>query len=235
MRPSLPLLVITTLLFPAFLRAQSPPQPDTDFDSSVAVHDRLHINELPIYNGRKHLGYLRTIIGTAYYRTEEWQPGSVLYEGTWYPGLYFKYDLTTDNLILQGISGIGSVMVKSRIAEFWMGGRHFVRNHLEIRNSPGFYEVLAEGRITLIAFHKKVLEEKILDREIERSFIGTTHYFAITEKGIIPIRRQKDLTRLLGDKRSASIASRKSKGLNYKQDPEAVLTHHAQFYNKSAR
>src|SRR3954465_3251181 len=91
---------ITVLLSPALLSAQRAPAPGPDeLQKAVAADLKNRIAELPIYNGRQHLGYPRSYIGIAYYMTDAWTSGSVLYEGTWYQNLLLRYDLSTDDVI----------------------------------------------------------------------------------------------------------------------------------------
>ncbi|RYY54974.1 MAG: hypothetical protein EOO09_12410 [Chitinophagaceae bacterium] len=230
MNRTLPALAITCLLFPAILQAQVPAT--TDFDSSATTYFQTHANELPVYNGRQHLGYMPTIIGYAYYGIREWQTGSVLYDGHWYHGVNLKYDLVADELILQAINLTGSVMIKSRIREFYLGDTHFVRSPFPASSNRSFYQEIANGQISLIAFHKKIIEEKTLEQEIERKFIYTIQYLAVTETGVHPVKRQKDLVKLLGDKRVAANASLKAAGFKWKENPERAMKHLVEFYNK---
>jgi hypothetical protein len=226
---------ITLLLAPAFLHAQGNPLPGTDeLTKAVAADLKNREAELPIYNGRQHLGYPRSYIGIAYFMTDEWTSGSVLYEGIWYKNLLLKYDLSTDDVVLQTPGGAGLAMIHSRVQEFWLGDAHFIRAPLPGRTDPAFYQLLAQGKMTLIAFHRKVVEEKILEREVERSFNYTVRYFVVTEGEMHHIKRQKDLTRLLGEQRQKGVAEMKSKGQSFKKNPIAAMVTLVQFFNKSA-
>lgn len=230
MNRTLPALAITCLLFPALSQAQS--VPITDFDSSATRFYQQHSTEQPIYNGRQHQSYLPTIIGYAYYAIRDWQPGSVLYDGHWYDHLNLKYDLMADELIVQSTNLTGSILIRSRIREFYIGDKHFVRSPLPSGNTRTFYQEITTGKISLIAFHRKVLEEKTLEMEVERTFIYTIQYLAITDDGVKHIKRQKDLVKLLGDKRAAAVASLKAAGFNWKENPERAMKHLVEFYNK---
>jgi hypothetical protein len=95
--------------------------------------------ELAIYKGVHHVGYLASIEGHAYFQSPDWQKGSVLYDNILYENIIMKYDLYKDQLLVtpqeQGRMFIG--LFSPRVAKFSFSGLNFIRIDIsEEKTSP---------------------------------------------------------------------------------------------------
>ena len=88
---------------------------------------------------------------------------------------------------------------------------------------------------SLYATYSKRLDEKVAETKVERKFIPVTNYYVAIDSKLHHIRRQKDILRLLKDKRRQVAGELKSKNLKFKTHPEETLVHIVQFYNMSAQ
>jgi len=187
-----------------------------------------------LYNGRVFYWY-PLMKGHAFYPSDAWQKGSVLYDGTWYHHLTMMYDIYKDEIVLKHPNSIPIRLFTERIQEFLLENEHFARLHPDKENvlKNAFYQVLAEGKIAVFASRLKRIEENIVDNTLERSFVNGDQFYVLKDGKYYLVNSQKQLLSLLKDKRQSISQHLRKQKLKYKKEKERTIVEIAKFYNQS--
>jgi hypothetical protein len=227
------------LFFPVFfsrsqLASNTGSKPSIALDSAANLYFESRGKELEIYNGRVFYGY-PGIDGFAFYPVKEWQKGSILYDGTLYHDVFILYDIYKDQVIIRHPNTVPVYLFSERVQKFYFDGQTFARLHPDKDNvlKDGFYQVLAEGKVSVVVMRQKKIDEKIVDLTLERKFISSNLYYASKDGNYYLINKQKILLNLLKDKRQNILKHLKKQKLKYRQDAEKTIVAIAEFYNQS--
>lgn len=182
-----------------------------------------------LYNGPEYAGFFyRFTEGQPYFMTDQFRPGTVVYDGIFYPDILMLYDEVQDLLVVK--NNWQNIRVpSSRVSSFSLGGRQFTRIVPDSLSQPvtitaGFYQELHQGKITVLAREIKSIETEVTsDEGILRHIKATTLYFLKNDDEYFAIRRRKDLLRVLPAKRKIINDLIRSRKLNFKTDPEKFL------------
>lgn len=191
-----------------------------------------------LYNGKEHVGYLPSNEGTPYYGSKEWQPGTLNLQGVNYRDALLKYDLVTDELIILHSNGFtGVTLFTPRVQSFTLNDKRFVRlaDYPAAGLKGGIYEALISGKLSLFVKRAKQIQETILTSGIEKKVIDNSSYFILKNGIYSPIKNEKALTDLLGDKKEEVTTWIKASGISYKSNPEDALTKIVAHYNQLSR
>jgi hypothetical protein len=203
-------------------------------DNAAGLYFTSQTETLAIYNGRIFYGY-PGMTGHPFYPATEMQKGSILYDGTWYHDVSFIYDIFKDEVVSRYLNSALIRLFSERVQQFYFQGETFVYlipdNEHVIKS--GFYQRLADGKVTVYARRLKTIEEKIDDVKLERKFIFSTQYFILMDGSYHEINKQNSLLNLLKDNRQSIIQHLKTKELKFKRDKEKTIIEIADFYNQS--
>jgi hypothetical protein len=192
----------------------------------------------PLFYGRQYAGYPFATIGIPFYGSDEWQKGDIVYRDVAYSGVLLKYDLVKDEVLVQHPNGFTPVVLYTpRIQAFTLGDKRFIYL-TETQTAPykaGLYELLLSGPISLYAKRSMLLNESIVSNVLEREFVRDYSFFVQKEDRFLPIRNEKAMLKLVGDKKKESKAVLKAAGIKYRKAPEEALRRIVNFYNQSSR
>lgn len=199
------------------------------------IYNAQRENELPIYNGTFHYPYPSSIEGIAYFDSNDWQRGTVVYDGILYTDILMKYNMVADQLVVTN-SETGSAFISlfnPRVKEFAFSGFKFILMDTVNTSLPGgFYQVLAEGKVTLLAKKTKTIWEQIVDNAIYRKFDPHTKYYILKDGEYHYVKNKNTLLALLKEKRSAVQGFLSQKSLNYRRETEKTIVSAVEFYNQ---
>jgi len=204
-------------------------------DSMYKIFNAKQANALAIYNGRQYIGYSNQIEGNPYYVFDEWQNGSILYEGTWYRDIPLLYDIYLDQVVVKSPAGFPFILISERVQEFHLGGMQFVRLTAIHKNDPnaGFYQKLVTGKATVYAGRRKLLDEKLDGTTLIRKFISKDRYYLSVNNEFFEIDKQKDLFDAMKEKKATLQDYIKKQGLRFKVNREVVIIRLTELYNQS--
>jgi hypothetical protein len=196
------------------------------FMNTIAVYHHFMGPESRLNNGIEHIGYL-PMNGHAFFETQTAQTGSIVYEGIWYPDVPILYDIIRDELVVPSPSGELFVVAPEKVKEFYLPGHHF------INASPGYYDLLCTGTITLLAKRSKKILESLEGSEIVRSIEYHDNYYVEKDGVRHSIGNLRSLLSLMKDKKKEITQDLKKKSIRYKKQPEQALVEATQYYNQS--
>lgn len=206
-------------------------------DSMISLYYTDQHKILPLYNGRQFNGYSNLIEGYAYYLTNDWQTGSIRYEGMWFHDIPIMYDSYKDEVIVRSPQGFPFILFSQRVQEFSFAGKNFVRLEADSNRviSPGFYQRVVSGKLTMYAKRSKQLEEKIEGLVVERKFLPNERYFLLKDGLYYSIDKQKSLLDVVRDRRQEMQDHLKQQGIRFKNTPETAIIKVAEFYNQPSK
>jgi hypothetical protein len=198
-----------------------------------AYHSALGIQS-SLYNGVEHVRYPSTIEGFAYFLTSDWQMASVNYDGIIYTDIPVQYDLVRDEVIIQHPSRIPIIPSVAKIKGFSLPGHSFVRIEKQAIPSlkTGFYEQFIRGPITVLIKREKTIDEKINGLQLERKFILRERYYIVKENEYHPVGNEKDLLKVLKERRNEIKQYLSDNSLRFGTDPDNTIIKAVEYYNQ---
>jgi len=179
---------------------------------------------LPVYNGRVFDPYASDIKGYALIPEVRWAAITVLYDGIWY-NVTGRYDCHADQLILRNPdSTCLFVPNRDRVSQFMMDGRTFLKMDSGINASfKGYYEMIADGPLTVYAKRGMLLHEDISGTVVEREFIPENFYYIRKNAKFYPVRTKSNLFALIPEKKNQVQKELKNQQIKFRRDPEAAI------------
>lgn len=159
--------------------------------------------ETLLYDGAEYVDY--TAPGTRghqFWGGPGAQPGSVVYRGGAFAGLPMHYDLVRDQLVLlYPGQAVAIVLVPEKVASFTLSGRRFVRvvgDSLAAGALPtGFYELLADGPVRLLARHSKRVFQTLIGQSLTLEYRQTDALYVRTATTTAEVAGLRKLVALL--------------------------------------
>lgn len=177
--------------------------------ASVAAATRTYASSLGteavLYDGAEYVDY--TVPGTRghqFWGGPEAQPGSVVYRGGRFAGLPMRYDLVRDQpVLLYPGQAVAIMLVPEKVESFTLSGHRFVRlvgDSLSAGALPtGFYELLADGPVQLLARHSKRVFQAIISQALTLEYRQTDALYVRTTTATAEVSGLKKLLALLPD------------------------------------
>ena len=184
-----------------------------------------------LYNGREYVRYsFQVDKGHAYFLVDSFLTGSVLYDGVICDHVNLLYDEYKDELVTTEIRGKELVqLIKSKIDSFSIGEYKFIhlRPDASLLNIPafGFYQILHDGKNQVLKKEKKIIKENAgITVTFERSFETQSSYFVRIANRYYEVNSKKDILSLFEKNKRDISRYIKDNHLNYKKDPEELVS-----------
>lgn len=189
-----------------------------------------------LYNGVEHLGYFYTIKGNAYYLTDAWQKGSVLYDGLFYDNVSMMYDIYKDEVVILHFNGYRLTLLSEKVKSFTLPAHRFVRmvyDSLAAARTTlptGFYEYVYEGKTNAYAKRIKILDEKLTD-VVEQEFLVANNYFIYNNGLYHSCSTLRGLRNALQDKSKEVRRYLRKNKIKFKENPEYAIVAAVKYYD----
>ena len=178
----------------------------TDTAAAVVAASRTYAaalgTEQMLYDGPEYTDY--TTPGTRghqFWEQPQAQTGSVAYRGGIFSGVPLNYDLLRDELLLFYPSLTATIVLPAaHVAGFTLGRRRFVRlvgDTLAGNLPTGYYELLADGPVRLLARHRKQIHQTIISQALTQEYQQTDELFVRTPTTTAAVTNLKKLLALL--------------------------------------
>jgi hypothetical protein len=195
-------------------QAQAQVKPDTSrlVSASVAVLEKQYAQAFEthpqLYNGPEYVDYAKRYhlrIGHQYFLSDEKQPGTVYYNQHYFPDLLLSYDVVFDQLIIQHATSPFTLrFLDENVRAFTIGQHRFIRIEADSTAAApfrtGYYEVLVDSTIQLLAKRAKRRQEKINQRYVDIEFTAIDKLFLKREGTYHPVSNKRSITRLFADR-----------------------------------
>ncbi len=157
-----------------------------------------------IYRGPEAPKFPFLFEGSQYAYTNEFEEGTVLYNGVEYRGVHLNLSASSDELHLKVLkSGIVIELEKRLVGGFAIGEREYLS--LQGDNAvdglaPGFYEVLHSGRSLLLKKNvKKIAVRKHEEKGIFRQFESANKYYVVKDGTSGQVLRVGDIVKMFDE------------------------------------
>jgi hypothetical protein len=203
------------------------------YNSSFGAHPQL-------YNGPEYIDYARRYhaqIGHQFFRVPGLQSGDVYYNNHYFPNVRLSYDVVLDQVVVpQPTSPLTLRLVNERVRSFTVDGHHFIRLVADSTAGgvirTGYYEVLADSRVQLLAKRAKRTQEQISDRLIDIEFIPMDRLFIKKTDRYYPVSSKSAVVRVFADREREVQQFIQSNKLKFsKLQLEASVVQLTQYYN----
>lgn len=219
-------------------QSQPPPPPAAAYAAPApAAARQIYTAADPIssllYNGPEYVNYAMRYaarVGHQFFLTPEPQPGSALYRAQPFDNLQLQYDVVLDQVVIkQPTSPLTLRLVNEKLDRFTIAGHRFEKLQADTTAgglaATGYYEVLAEGPVQLLARRAKRQLERIESRVVRAEFVKADRLYAYRNGRYYPFNSKSAVQKLLADREPeirAYMRQNKLK-LNKKQFENSVL------------
>lgn len=206
-------------------------------DSAISLYSKALGQNTLLFNGREYAASYSRSVGHRYFASEHPQKGYILYSNTLYPHSAISYDLTTDEVFIRTSENRSIKLLSEKITYFSLGDDVFVRvvQQPDKKSGPptGFYEVLYNGDITVLAKRRKQLEPAF-NLEDPYRFVQYDRYFTKMKDTYREIDSEGSLIGLFSNKAEARKYMR-SQGLSFKKNREDAIVRVAAYHDQTKK
>ncbi|MBO0358297.1 hypothetical protein J0X19_10110 [Hymenobacter sp. BT186] len=193
------------------VRGQTRPDTSRSVSASVAVLEKRYAQAFAahpqLYNGPEYVDYAKRYharIGHQYFLTDKQQPGSVYYNNHYFSDLLLSYDVVLDQLVIQHVtSPLLLRFIDKDVRSFTIDQHRFLRIETDSTASTafrtGYYEVLVDSAVQLLAKRAKRRQEKLNQRYVDIEFSSIDRLFLRKNSTYYPVKSKGSLTRLFAD------------------------------------
>ena len=199
-------------------------------DSAILLYTTTLGENLLLYNGREYTGNYSRTIGHPFYASDRPQKGSIVYDGIVYPHSAISYDLTNEELFIKTARDVSVKLVKEKIDHFSIGDHVFVRIP-ESEDNPGFYEVLYNDTISVLARRRKQLEPTF-NLEDPYRYVQYDRYFIRMNNTLREVQSQGSLFSLFPGFQKETRKYMRNTGIRFKKDRENFIIQAVRYYGQ---
>lgn len=189
----------------------------------------------PLYNGGMHYPHPKFKNGGhASFVSNNYTKGTIVYDGLTYNNLSVMYDLVRDQLLLLNADSSGGIVVQSQHIDFFSLHHH---NFINIKSgtapkniAPGYYDLLYDGRIKLLARRVKRVTENVT-QYVEKQVEQVVSYYLLKDSVYTQIKGRQDLMTLLKATQSENEHYIKDNKLDFNRNKEASFLKLVSFYD----
>ena len=220
------LLSLVALGHPAFSQA---PSPAMVLSASTAAAHKEYTEAFKtnsqLFSGPEYVDYAlhyHVREGHQYFLTPENKPGSAHYNNFFFNDLQLKYDVVLDQVVLhQPGSPLMLRLIDEHMASFVLGGHHFARLVADSASTSvirtGYYEVLLDSTVQVLARRTKRLQEHIVQPNINVEFTQTDNLFIRKAGQYYAVASKSSVTRLFADRSQELQQFIQARGLKFRK------------------
>lgn len=198
--------LVSILFFTKSINAQSV-QADSisemQLQQAIKMYDHFSRDNAPVYNGPQYIFLVYKKEGDPYFESGDFSDGWVNYNGRKYDSLKMIYDVARNQVVVLAPDKISAIALHNEFVDSFS-----LRNHVFIKlekdykqnlNNAGFYDLLYNGKIRVLARRLKEIDENIQGNDIVHIFYVKDHYYIFKDGLYYLVGNKKDLFRLFHD------------------------------------
>jgi hypothetical protein len=204
--------------------------------NSIAVYHQSFGNQSAIYNGPLYNGYaFQFKEGQPCFYSKDVTWGSIIYDGILYDSIVMKYDEIADALIV--VNGADQIQLwNEKVDGFHLYDADFTQPQKDSNVSglvfKGFYNLLYNGKISLLQKQIKVIREVINSSAELLRFVDTKDYYYIKKNGTYySITSSKNFYKILGDHKTEVKQFVRANKLSFRKDRQNMLIKATAYYD----
>ncbi|WP_316784097.1 hypothetical protein [Pedobacter frigiditerrae] len=187
-----------------------------------------------LFNGPTYYTYGNGVEGSAIFLDTVFVKGTIFYEGVKYTEVPLMYDLYIDKLV-SVVDGNAYSLITEKVSEFEVAKHHFRYFNFEnsaskISLEPGFFEVLYDGKIKVIAKHTEKLGFSTKS-DIPYYFKPKTVYLLEKDNQYYKFSDENSLINLLDKNKKEMKKQLQEASVRFKDDPIKVILLIAKYHD----
>src|SRR5436190_17393466 len=183
---------------------------DTAFLTTAQHHTRqLYLTAIggqaKLYNGIAYQEYVPREDEYPYFGNGDWTLGAISYGGEKFENIPILFDISKDKVIIEHFyNGAKVELVSEKVNEFTINDHTFIRIQKDTAHSieGGFYDLLYNGKIKVLAKRKKNLQESVTSGHLEAEFEEVNHYFIYKNGIYFSVKSKGSVLEVLKDQKS---------------------------------
>ncbi len=179
-----------------------------------------------LYSGAEYEGAYPRVLGSPFWNSDDFKPGTVCYEGIAYYNVSLAYDLVRNEVIVKGFQQLSMRLERGKVNYFILAGHTYLHLTDSVgKNSPpdDFYDLLYKGEVWAFAKRTKAIT-KAFTAEGQDTITGRTSYFLRKDSAYYSVDNPNDLLKVLSGDKNALKSFWKEQKLNFKKEPETFIT-----------
>jgi hypothetical protein len=188
-----------------------------------------------LYNGSEYLGSYPGTRGTAFFGSENFQPGEVCYYGIRYKNVPMAFDIVSNVLAIKGYQGLNVQLNTERIDSFSLMGHKFI--HLKKDSTYGdittddFYDIIYNGSNKVLVKRFKIISPGFTAEE-PMQFRQYNVYYILKNGQYYKVDKKRSLINLFKNHSKEIKNYWKAHKLDYKKDKENTIIQTASYYGQ---
>ncbi|MBL7870877.1 MAG: hypothetical protein JNM78_04655 [Cyclobacteriaceae bacterium] len=185
-----------------------------------------------LYNGIEFIDPFqkKVLEGFPYFLMDDWQDGSIFYDGQLYENIPFLFDIFKDRIIVDHPRSHARIeLIPQKIKYFTIADKHFVQ-----LKSPtaGFYQELYRGETIIYARHYKTIQEKIGSKSMITEFLTRRKLYIVREGTYHVITSKKSALKVLKEHKSELNKLLGQEKISFKNNKEYALARMGQYFDQ---
>jgi len=194
-----------------------------------------------LYNGVEYRGFpiRNTDEGHPFFLSDDWIEGSVIYDGEEYSGVAIQYDIINDKVVIeQPYSHFKLELISEKIKSFSLPGHAFVRllqNTNDSSLSTGFYEVLYNGSVKVLAKRRKHTNQILDPGKITIQYIENDKLFIYKKGRFYTVKSKLSALSVFNDLKKEIRKFIRKNNINFRKERDHSMVLVARFYDESGK
>jgi hypothetical protein len=222
--------------------AQQPAADSVPTAYAIRLYQQFLYPEKNLYTGRQYLDY-RNVLDEGhhpFFRTVDFQPGSVYYDGILYDNLPLQYDILKNAVVIWDPNRKYFIeLVNEKLDWFTAGDTRFVHIRpvaaAKTQIDDGFYRLLYDGKTAVLKKEAKRVVQEIDIKKVLRMTEETPAYYIRKGNTYFPVSNKSSVLKVLAEQKSELNQFIRKNNLDFSGDKEKALAAIAAQYDQLTR
>jgi hypothetical protein len=210
--------------------------PESAIRAARQMYTNLFVEQMQLYNGVKYNEALRnpeSDRGHRFFISETLTEGTIQHNDIEYNNIPLLYDNITDQVItVLPNTNYKVALTKHQIQSFTLLGHHFV-NLADEGIIPGFYELLLDDSVKVVAKRSKKITESNYDYNliVRKNYIPKNEWYIFRNNRYFLIGNKKSLVLIFADQEQKINSFIRQMKTSFRKDKEKYIVQVASYYN----
>lgn len=192
---------------------------------------------LQLFNGSEYTFAGHGAIGFPFFESAALLPGTIYYNGKPYYDVSMQYDLVTGNIVINDYTKSFSITpVREKIDSFFILRHKFIHLYVDPANAAvpgsGFYEVLYEGKITVLAKREKKYQLSLNAADKTAAYPQYDTYYVQNNAQFYQVHNKSAMLESLPGKKNLIKDYISKNKLDFKRNRERAIVQTAEYYDQ---
>lgn len=208
------------------------------YENAVSLYNSSTKRQSLLFNGSEYKESDVEAQGHPYFGNEYMEEGSIHYEDELYSHIPMLYDVVKDRIIIEHYDhtgrGVKLILHEERIKSFSLEGHNFIRiSNDSLNNSlkPGFYHLLYDGLVKVLAKRRKTVSETLDQRGVETSYEIKDYYLILRDDVYYSLSGRSSILRILKDKKKLLTQFIREARLDFRNSKEDAIVRTVKYYD----